>query len=491
MKKPAISRSHAVPGHSIPTNERGITMVLVAVAMVAIVAMAALSIDIVTLYLDKEEAQRSADAAALAAARVLSVSGITGDPSNSTGNWGSICGPGGMATLAAQAVVGQNTVSSAVPGTINISYSAGISGTITSSPDCQTFASTPPTAFGVNPLVTVKVTRSAIPTFFSRIWGNTSNSVSATATAEAFNPSNSGTVGNQNPGSGIITPVQPMCVKPWVVPNQDPLHPVGCSGPGGCDPLVNATDGSIRHPGITLGGFGTNGVIGENFWLTSDCQRRGGGCTLRNGGQQPQANYNGPGNIQGPPNLLYVPGQVAGTPTAVPSCSGAEPFELAITGCDQPTNYQCGVQKANWVDLSINPNSPTTNGVQCLINQADSGEVGTSSGQDYLNPFAAPGAYPFQILAGSGNPLTSAGLTTGTPITSSSSIVALPIYDSTQSIPPNNVTFVGFLQVFINAVDNNGNVNVTVLNVAGCSNNASGAPIPGTSPVPVRLITPP
>ncbi len=86
MKKPAIPRSLA--GGAANNNERGVTMVLVAVAMVAIVAMAALSIDIVTLYLAREEAQRSADAAALAAARVLSVSGITGDPSNSTGNWG-------------------------------------------------------------------------------------------------------------------------------------------------------------------------------------------------------------------------------------------------------------------------------------------------------------------------------------------------------------------------------------------------------------------
>ncbi len=39
-------------------RERGVTMVLVAVAMVAIIAMAALSIDVISLYLVKEEAQR-------------------------------------------------------------------------------------------------------------------------------------------------------------------------------------------------------------------------------------------------------------------------------------------------------------------------------------------------------------------------------------------------------------------------------------------------
>jgi len=51
-------------------------MALVALAMVAIVAMAALSIDIGTLYQASAEAQRAADAGALAAARVISLSGM-------------------------------------------------------------------------------------------------------------------------------------------------------------------------------------------------------------------------------------------------------------------------------------------------------------------------------------------------------------------------------------------------------------------------------
>jgi hypothetical protein len=73
----------------------------------------------------------------------------------------------------------------------------------------------------------------------------------------------------------------------------------------------------------------------------------------------------------------------------------------------------------------------------------------------------------------------------------------LPIYDQTAatltSNAVTNVTFVGFLQVFINAVDGNGNRLVTVLNIAGCGNgtNATGSPVQGSSPVPIRLITPP
>src|ERR1700751_580901 len=119
MKKPAIPKSPAAPSLAAHDNERGITMVRVAAAMVAIVGMAALSIDVVTLYLAKEEAQRSADAAALAAARVLSLSGLTGDPTNSSSNWGAICGgSGGTATLAAQAVAAQNIVGNQTAPTI-------------------------------------------------------------------------------------------------------------------------------------------------------------------------------------------------------------------------------------------------------------------------------------------------------------------------------------------------------------------------------------
>jgi len=90
MKKRLIPRPLG-PVERAP--ERGVTMLLVALAMVAIIGMAALSIDVIVLYLAKEEAQHSADTAALAAAKVLSLSGITGDPTNLSSNWGHICGP--------------------------------------------------------------------------------------------------------------------------------------------------------------------------------------------------------------------------------------------------------------------------------------------------------------------------------------------------------------------------------------------------------------
>jgi hypothetical protein len=160
------------------------------------------------------------------------------------------------------------------------------------------------------------------------------------------------------------------------------------------------------------------------------------------------------------------------------------------------------VPNANAVDLTKhNPGvNSITNAVQCLIHQTDATNLTSSSGQDYLKTtgaFGYPSAYPFQILVGSSNPL-GAGLA-GTPTTTSNSIVSLPIYDQNApgstltSNATTNVTFIGFLQVFINAVDLNGNRLVTVLNVSGCGNgtNATGSPVQGSSPVPVRLITPP
>jgi len=249
---------------------------------------------------------------------------------------------------------------------------------------------------------------------------------------------------------------------------------------------------------------GAGGIIGETFWLNPNCQWGSGACILRT--PQPRANYmNTSGFMKGPPangaNLVFAPGQV-GTPViGVPSsCTSGDEFEIAIEGCDQPDNYTCGMPPGaggtNAVDLNRNPDVAMANGVSCLIHQSPGSDWSVPNGQDFLTSFAAPSAYPFQIFAGSSNPMLNAGLTAGSPISVSSSIVSLPIYDENTSIATGTtteVTFVGFLQVFINSVDQFGNVYVTVLNVAGCSkgDGGVGTPIVANSPIPVRLVTPP
>jgi Flp pilus assembly protein TadG len=481
-------------------RERGITMVLVAIAMVAIIAMAAMSIDLITLYLARQEAQRSADAAALAAARIISLSGMTGDPNNTTLSWQKVCGGStGVATQVANAIGSEDSVGNTVATTVSVNYSDGTN----TSTNCSTLTA----PFGVNPLVKVQITRSGLPSFFSRIWGYTGNTISATAEAEAFNPSSSDTVGIQT--NGQVTPVQPRCVKPWFVPNLDPQNPTNprnCTN--NCKPFVSISDGSIVNPGVTLNGGGANGVIGENFWLAAGCTNPGTTCTPL---LPPQANYtSSPHNhISRSPNLEYLPGAAPSTAVAVPLCaSSGSAFEQIIAGCDQSTTYQCGVaynsgtnSSPNMIDLSENPvtSGDTTNGVQCLIHQTDT-NYRDPQGQDYISsetyPYQAPASYPILMYAGSSNPITSLQ---GNAITASNSVVSLPIFDTTAPANINStgqtaVTIVGFLQVFINAVDDYGNINVTVLNVAGCGNGSGAAlntPVTGSSPVPVRLITPP
>src|SRR5271165_917636 len=427
MKRPLFSRSRLVK--SPRDGERGITMALVAICMVAILAMAVLSIDTVTLYLAREEAQRSADAAALAGARILSLSGMTGDPTDATNSWTPACN---AATAVATAVAQQNQIAGQSLPTAQITV------IFPNNTGCGT---TP--VFGINPEITVKVQRQNLPSFFARIWGRTSNEVGASATAEAFNPSNSGSV-NSGPSGGII-PVQPRCVKPWIVPNKDP------SPAGGT--FVSTGTGSISNPGVLqLGG----GVIGETFNIQSACNPGLTDCDLT-----PTKHLNNPLTSSGS-TLQYVPAAIATSPyTAVESCpagTGSD-FQMAIDGCDQKTQYSCGTLLGANINLDIPPVYPTavagdtSTAVQCLINQSSGGQD-TLHGTSLTTP-----AFPFQIWAGSGSPLAKSGIVNDSdPITSSNSIVSLPIYDSGSPIAPllsnhQAVTIVGFLQVFINNVD--------------------------------------
>jgi Flp pilus assembly protein TadG len=476
MLTPLIRRSQ---GDAKPrSKERGFTMALVAVAIVSLISMAALSIDIGTLYEAKAEAQRAADAGALAAARVISTSGMTGDPGNTGNSWQVCAGMGSRASLAAISVAQaqQNYIGGAAAGTVNVGYSAGSAAGANAS--CVGISN-----FAVNPVVTVSVQRTKLPVFFARVFsllpnGNyTGVSVSATASAEAFNSSD----------SSPMTPVQPRCVKPWMVPNLDP-------GNGGTKPFVDRTTGAIQHQGVYPAG-----VIGEMFNLTADCnanpRRR---CTLKNPAPVATA----------PSTLQYVPGEppitsVAIAASGVSGCTQVLHAEYwdAVAGCDQTTTYACGQPLANNVDLTADNPGPngndSVNAAQCLINATDPTKSNPmTNGQDYLDPGNPPYTYPFQIKAGTNSALLSSGIASSSQISSSPSIVSLPIYDNTtplNGVGITPVTVVGFLQVFINSVDSSGtgNINVTVMNISGCGNSAANPPVYGTSSVPVRLITQP
>jgi putative Flp pilus-assembly TadE/G-like protein len=390
--------------------------------MIFMVAMAAIAIDVVMLYVVRSEAQRAADAAALAGAHQFVTSGFT---SGLVGNSTLCDGAGtGLAEQTAIAVAARNNVGGQ-PGLVNPSdVQCDFTRTKVMGPGN--------TQVVVNPSITVKVTRQNLPTFFSRIWGSrTISSVSATATAEAFNE------------SGSAKPTVSSCLKPFLLPNVDP-NP---SSPHFGLPLVDPTNnGNLKWPGYYQNG----GSIGEQIAIAPAADP-----------SNPQ-----PGEFD---QLLFT-----STPSSC-SCS-TQPYEANIACCN-PQALQCGV--STYQVNSLTPDAGQTHaGTQCLIH--------ATGGADtiIIDP------PPFQFIAGSGNPT---GLGQGTAITTSDSLVTVPLFNP--PMPPSlSVQPTGFLQLFIQSVEGNGTVHAVIVNVVGCSPNGSSGNAfisgGGISPVTVRLVQP-
>jgi Flp pilus assembly protein TadG len=436
MKRPAIAKHELQPrlNSRYHRGERGVTLVLVAMAMVSIMAMAALSIDVVTLYLANAEAQRAADTGALAAARMLSIYGVTGDPQNNAGYWSAACT---SATQVAQGVANQNLVAGTAPSSVTVTFPQG--GSCVSG------------IFGVNPEVQVQVQRANLPTFFARIWGRRAATVSATATAEAFNPSGSAAY-----PAGMVA-VQPRCVKPWLVGNGTPPND-----------YVDPTTGAITNAGIQLN-YSGGGVIGSQVTFQPSSSCTGINCLGAQGSVVTKGQY--------------IASSVQGTPVAVASGATGDQWQEAIAGCDQTTVYACGSIGGTTADLTVNLGAnggATFEATQILINADDT---------------IVPTTYPFQIRAGFGNRLVSSGIVNDDDvITSSNSIVTIPLMDDRLPLPKVNqnptVTVVGFLQAFVQQVQPNGILTATILNVSGCGSASPATSVTGSSPVPVRLINP-
>jgi Putative Flp pilus-assembly TadE/G-like len=424
-------------------REAGQTIALMAVSMVSILAMAALAIDLTTLYVAHGEIQRAADAAALAGAKAFVDSGVTTSPSN-----------GALQTLAQGMAVDYAT------GALAKNNVAGA--------PAQFFSGTPLVNLNIgnssagNPTVTIALQRTGLPLFFARIWGNSIASVSATAMAEAYNPAYSQT------NTGALIPSSPKCVKPFLLPNSDPNQP-GIS-------FVNKTTGAIT--------VAPNSFIGETIALSSGC---GGGS-----GCHPLIP---PAAGEYLPMLLpdvhhYCPNTSAQGCTAIGSN-----FEASTECCDGVTfDYQqCGVSRnsATW-DTNASPggrNGPARQGLQCLIHTTRTGPFG---GQQDTISQANNG--PLQIQPGTYTQ-SHYGVGSGSLISTSDSIITVPLFDAppTWNSGGQPVTIVGFLQLFVKYVGRRGatDMNATILNVVGCGNTATtGSAISGggASAIPVRLI---
>ena len=227
-------------------GERGISLFLVAGGMVFLLGVSALAIDVASLYVARDEAQRAADAGALAGANAFVDTGCL------SGGAGACAAFQPLATTRAASAAGQNTV-----GTL-----------LVSSLPAACVSVTFPTSPTGDPLVSVRVQRTtacgnAMPTFFAKVLGFLSGDVAATATAEAYNPSSSST------GPTICA----SCLKPLLVPNCDPDHIVA-SGPNanlncpvvpGVSYMSNFVDPTNRS--IVNSGVAPAGVVGEEWTL--------------------------------------------------------------------------------------------------------------------------------------------------------------------------------------------------------------------------------
>ncbi len=421
--------------------EQGVTLLLVVVALIALLSMAALAIDVVTLYVARAEAQRSAESAALLAAKSLVDYGVTSAPAD--------------AALQANAQAYAKTLAKAAAQQNKVGGAVVPSGQIT-----VTFPNGGSPAFGINPQVRVTVQRTGLATFFARIWPGAVSQVQASATAEAYNPSNAASLGGTPP------PVAVKCVKPWLLPNMDPS--------AGGTTFLDPTTGIITRPGRA-----TAGIIGQPMRLLT-------GCNPPQCGTQKVPSIDNPGPPTDP-SVSYYPVQIDLPPSpSGPSCwdPSAPRYEQNIDICN-PTPIACGDHLP--IETGVSPEPfRNINGIECLIHAEDSNP---NSGQDLINVNTSP----FQITAGDNNLLLGGGVVQpGDVITTSSSVVNMPIYDSNNppgSPPPDPATVIGFLQVFINYVGGGGRPHVTVLNVIGCGA-ASGTPVRGGAgtAVPVRLI---
>lgn len=413
-------------------GERGVSFLLVVVGIFSILAMAMFAVDLVVLYAANGEAQKAADAAALAGAKMLVMSSST---SGGTVTNASVCtsgaGTGPMANAAAAAAAQANTIGGVAASLTNVTCTAT---------DAQ------------NPQITVTVGRTNLPLFFARAMGMKSTNVTATATAEAYNNSG-GTTSLLNVGS----------VKPWAVPNCQPGSGAAC-----------AADYYIDH--------------NNNYALLNPTAYIGTSISFVPGPGNvapPQGGYYPIDFTTSTPSP-----QATLCPAIAGQCSGltfnVSPYYVDNIACATVNNATQQLTCGSTVQL-VPPTAAiateTQSATQCLIHSAG----GLGGGQDTINP-----GPPVTINGGSNNLNPSLRVNN---ISRSDSIVTVPVFEwaGNPCIGAACVSeqVIGFLQLGINNVLVTGEIDTVVINAVGCNPNSPGSPAiagGGLTPIPVRLV---
>jgi Putative Flp pilus-assembly TadE/G-like len=473
-------------------NDNGVTLLIVAASLVVMLGMCALSVDLVAGYLARVQCQRAADAAALAGAKAFAggctTSGCTAGSATET-----------LATQNAIAVAAQNPVMGLAPASTTVSTSFDYSRDVLSSGGSG------------EPQITVTVYRDsthndAMPTFFAKIFGINYMDISASATAEAFNPGGTGT----NVGVG--------CVKPFLVPNCDPNFPVAT---GNTEANTNCPcTGQGLANGDCAGGLSTGNYMSYyvdpntgNAVHPLDCQ-----WDSTNNQCNPSS-----GDI-GAPWVLHDNGGVPSQwyTIAFTSQSGMQ-YSQYIREC-APRSVAC---QGTLSSLNGKKVGPTDAGLDCLIHSCGAGGCsgqcpatgvvnnlpdGLNNGQDYMcAPYALPGAVaqsscptstptsPFTVVAGANNPYGyTAGQTFDATNGGSDSLANVVLYDGAPlASGGSTVTVQGYMSLFFQDALHSSSydtINAVITQVGGCGTGGSGSTTPnvnsagGGTFIPIRLI---
>jgi Putative Flp pilus-assembly TadE/G-like len=430
-------------------RDSGVSLILVAFGMIFILGMSGLAIDLASLYVGRAQAQRAADAAALAGAKVF-VDKACGVGSTPCSNYA------GDAQQAAKDIGDRNLIAGVSPNIPLTDAAIHVDTSISNDPRVTVIAGR--TTANGNPM----------PLFFAKIFGLSTANVSATATAEAYHPAGSGPA------------VAPNCIKPWMYPNcdfNDPSNPPTAYGNKNCQASSGTYYPYIINPNPPYG-LAPNAPIGKFI-------------VLKPGDPKYSANS----------SQFYAVQLPGGGTFSCPSCAnngGGGPgsgsyFAYCIACC-----YQLPLtagQTYTTQPITGNMDGPTGSGTSCLINQLNGG-----SGQDIIDGLYPPlsfAAWPTQlplfppsVVAGSNSQLNQQGITLRSVGDSPSEIV-VPIYDGhllSSGSSSNQVTLLGFLKVFVVETDKS-NQN----SVYGYITDIVSAVDPGSivatgSPIPVRLI---
>ena len=437
-------------------SERGQTILLVAISMMALLAMAALAVDVTTLYIARGEAEKAAAAGALAGAKTFVTSGFTsgglGTPSSATAQ-SLVCNNStGFADLQAKTAAVQNLIAGKAPASVT---------TTCSFPNPQ------------NPRISVSVRGTGLPTFFGRIWGAFSGQVTAVSSAEAYNP------------SGQSSPVEVASVKPWLVANCDygnqvpallnPNCPVAVSGG------LNINADYFVDPGSGYGIANNGSFIGQPIKLHQVLP------TVLPGIPMP--------SLLESYFALDIPIDAASAScpaTSSVNCGGLDPASPGYPetiACANSKPIRCGDQVKIAAGGGILLSGNAVDAPKCLIHSSDNG---LNKGQDIFSGGVI--GDPITIEGGSNNP--DVALQGKINISRSDSVVTVPLWDGNGPLlgPGATVKVVGFMQLGIREVQPGlagltTEIDGTILNVSGCGT-ASGATVSGAkiSPIPVRLV---